>query len=107
MMASIPKLALVLLLIFCSLATTTMVRSSMGVATASIGVLRRTPLLLTPAICTSIVAASIQPIPAVGAAGLASGASSPVSSKIEILGDKQMNESFGDYRFNLVGWKIS
>ena len=27
-------------------------------------------------------------------------------SKIEILGDRQLNESFGNYCFNLVGWKI-
>ena len=27
-------------------------------------------------------------------------------SKIEILGDRQLNESFGNYCFNLAGWKI-
>ena len=58
----------------CSLATTPGVRSTMVVATATIGVLRRSPVLLTPAACTSVVASSIQPMTSVGASGLASGA---------------------------------
>jgi len=66
---SIMTLVLVQCLTSCSLATITMVFSVVGVATASIGVLRRTPILLTPAICASIVAASLQPITAVGTLG--------------------------------------
>ena len=81
---SIITLAPVQYLVSCSLATTSMVRSTVVVATAAIGVLRRPPILLTPAICTSLVAASIQPITTVDATGLASGASSRGSSSLAV-----------------------
>lgn len=57
----------------------------MGVATAIIGVLRRTPVLLTPAIWASIVATSIQAITTIGTSGLASGVSSRGSSELLLL----------------------
>ena len=53
----------------------------MGVATAAIGVLRRPPLLLAPAVCPSVVVTSIQLLAVIGTTGLASGASSPGSSR--------------------------
>ena len=66
----------------CSLASTQMARSAKVGRSASIGVPRRAPILLAPAICTSVVATSVQPVATIGATGLASGASSPVGSRL-------------------------
>lgn len=72
-------LAPVQYLVSCSLASTTMVRSTMAGATGTIGRLRRTLVLIARVVSTSIVVASVQPMAAIGITGIASGASSQVS----------------------------
>lgn len=78
---SMIKLVLVLLLTFCSLATTAVARSSMVGRTATIGVLRHL-VMFTPVTSTSLAVTSLPPVSIIGTMVVASVACFGISISI-------------------------